>query len=373
MKYLFKLGHQPEISKSEIFSLINQQGKWCGVVGQQDDRLVLSSEELDTSQLMQRLGGTVYIAKKVNSQGDNMKEKIVNYLDENSKEGKIEFAISGKNSADLLMPVKRELQDRDRSARFVKLKNTASIKYNDLVDSGTHLNIFGDELFVTKAIQPFEKLKTHDYGRPAADPESGMLPPKLARIMLNLAQVGSDDYLLDPFCGSGTILLEAASMGMKNLLGSDKEEQAITDTEQNLDWIKQQENLSFNYRLVNQSVEQISEKIDTESIDKIVTEPFLGEPRTGDEDKSFLKEQTHKLKRLYIDAFYEFADILKEGGEVVFIIPKFRTKDGWLEIDCLDQIQQTGFKIEPFEEQKSLFYARDNQLVGREIYKFKKS
>lgn len=372
MKYLFKLGHQPEISKAEIFSLIDQQDKWCGVADRQGDKLILSSEEIEPSQMMEKLGGTVYIAEKINSEGSNIKEQITNYLEDNSQGGKIEFTISGKDSTDLLLPVKRELQDRNQSARFVKLENTASIKYNNLVDSGTHLNIFDEELYATKAIQPFEQLKAHDYERPASDPESGMLPPKLARIMLNLAQVEQNDNLLDPFCGSGTILLEAASTGRKKLLGSDKEEQAIKASEQNLDWIKEKESLNINYRLINQPVEQISEKIDPKTIDKIVTEPYLGEPRTGGEDKSFLKKQAHQLRRLYIDAFYEFAEILKEGREVVFIIPKFKYNSSWIEVNCIEEIKNAGFEITPFEDKQSLFYARQDQLVGREIYKFKK-
>ena len=41
------------------------------------------------------------------------------------------------------------------------------------------------------------------------------LKPKLARAMVNLARVGEGDTILDPFCGTGSILIEAALVGAK--------------------------------------------------------------------------------------------------------------------------------------------------------------
>ncbi len=44
--------------------------------------------------------------------------------------------------------------------------------------------------------------------------------PRLARFMVNLARVREGATILDPFCGTGTILMEAALMGM-HVFGSD--------------------------------------------------------------------------------------------------------------------------------------------------------
>lgn len=371
MKYLFKLGHQPEISKAEIFSLIEQQGKWCGIADQKDDLLILTSEEIDPEDLMKRLGGTIYIAEKINPEGENLQEKVLNYLVESSDGNKIDFAISGLNSEELLMPTKKKLQEKGHSARFVKLENTASIKYNNLVEQESHINIFKEELYVTKAIHPFEQMKKHGRDRPEADPESGMLPPKLSRILLNLAQVRVEDKLLDSFCGSGTVLMEAASIGLEDIVGNDLEQKAVEASRKNLEWLKKEEGLDFEYDLLNQPSEKISEYIKEGAIDKIVTEPYLGDPRTGDEDKSELKQRAHNLRRLYIDVFYEFKEILKQKGEIVFIIPKFKHKDGWIRVDCVDEIKKAGLEVVPFENNENLFYAREDQLVGREIWKFR--
>ena len=54
----------------------------------------------------------------------------------------------------------------------------------------------------TLVVQPFKVLSKRDFGRPARDDHSGMLPPKLAQIMINLARRNDDistKTILDPF------------------------------------------------------------------------------------------------------------------------------------------------------------------------------
>lgn len=46
------------------------------------------------------------------------------------------------------------------------------------------------------------------------------MPPKLARCMVNLAKPKAGDLVFDPFCGTGSILIEAALIGC-NVLGVD--------------------------------------------------------------------------------------------------------------------------------------------------------
>ena len=371
MKCLFELGHQPDISVAEIFSVFSKKDLWCGIVEKNKDKLLLSAQEIDPKDFMKVLGGTVSIAKEVKVDSHDNIEAIANYLDRIQPEGKIDFAISGEGGKDMLMPVKNKLKEKDRSARFVKIKNTASIKYNNLAESGTYIKIYDGDLYAVQAIQPFEKMKNHDFERPAADPESGMLPPKLARIMVNLTEADTSAKLMDPFCGSGTVLMEAASMGFEYLVGNDLEEKAISDTKENLEWVKQEENLDFDYKLYNSPAESLSDTVQ-EKIDAVATEPYMGKPLQGNENEKFLKEQANKLRRLYIDTFYEFAEVLNQDATVIFIIPQFKHKDRWIKIDCIEQIKQAGFEVAPFEKQENLLYARDNQRVGRSIWKFKK-
>ncbi len=41
--------------------------------------------------------------------------------------------------------------------------------------------------------------------------------PKLARLLVNLSRVKPGDYFLDPFCGTGSLLIESSLMGMRTI------------------------------------------------------------------------------------------------------------------------------------------------------------
>ncbi len=56
-----------------------------------------------------------------------------------------------------------------------------------------------------------KSLRNRPYFHPVA------LEPKLSRIMVNLTMAKENDTLLDPFCGTGSILLEAADMNIRTV------------------------------------------------------------------------------------------------------------------------------------------------------------
>lgn len=64
----------------------------------------------------------------------------------------------------------------------------------------------------------------------------GMMPPKIAQIMINLASQGDRNILLwDPFCGLGTTLIEAFHSGFLKLYGSDLEKNMTEVTKKNME------------------------------------------------------------------------------------------------------------------------------------------
>ncbi len=76
----------------------------------------------------------------------------------------------------------------------------------------------------------FEDRRSHL--RPFDSPVS--LHPKLARALVNLAEVKKGDSVLDPFCGTGGILIEAGLIGME-LYGLDLDEEMLDGCRENLD------------------------------------------------------------------------------------------------------------------------------------------
>ena len=151
---------------------------------------------------------------------------------------------------------------------------------------------------ITRSVQPFDEFSRRDYGRPNRDPRSGMLPPKLAQIMINLSRTQKTATLLDPFCGSGTIIQEALLMGYTQVIGSDISQSAVENTKTNLAWLKLKAQ-----QLIVSNVAALAKHVPAQSIDAVVTEPYLGPPLLGNVPLEHIKNTLHTLAALYHDAF----------------------------------------------------------------------
>jgi len=372
--YAFQLGRQRDLCQEEIYAVFKSERYVIAhsrLVGEYF--LISFDTPIDAKKLMGVLGGTKLIAEKIEATG-NAEETMFSYLSDRPSDHKLHFAVSGTKQANRLgIALKKKLKAIGRSVRFVEVKNTASILHNGLIERGTHLTIIDNVVYVTRAIQPIEELSKRDYGRPNIDDKSGMLPPKLARMMVNLTMQEQDDTLLDPFCGSGTLLGEAMTLGIKNIVGSDISERAITDSKVNTEWLETSlPSPVSSLNIFQADVRSLSEQ-EVQKINVIATEPYMGVPRSGREQKTFLQKQATELKTLYIEAFKSFAKIMTAGGRVVFVIPRFRIHDEEVRIDCKREIAALGFDLLPYQEaDMPLLYAREGQFVEREIWRWVK-
>ena len=376
----FILGRESLLSAAEIAAVLNlKKIRYTG--GQ-----ILKNSGPVNSSLMDRLGGTIKIGRELAADVDETGLMEAIEIELKKLPGKINFGLSLygseansiKQIQKLGLTIKNNLKNTGLSVRFVFNDEIAlssvSVQKNGLLEKGREFLMEKNgeryNLAVTEAVQPFEQFSARDYGRPGRDDVSGMLPPKLALMMLNLAAPESGTVILDPFCGSGTILTEATRLGFTRLIGADLSAKAIADTEKNFSWLKLK-----SPKLFQGDVADLSKKISLQSVDAIVTEPFLGRPLQGREIKEFLIRQLNGLKPTYLTAFSEFKKILKPNGTVVMIIPKYRFKNDWLELNLTKEIKKLGFAAQPLLQTESqtytsLLYARPSQHVGREIWKF---
>lgn len=95
--------------------------------------------------------------------------------------------------------------------------------------------IFEDEVIIGKIVLDinrglFEKRKNQN--RPFSSPVS--LDPVLARVLVNLSQASAGESVLDPFCGTGGILIEAGLCGV-GVLGLDIKEEMVKGARENLE------------------------------------------------------------------------------------------------------------------------------------------
>lgn len=373
MKYLFELGHQPHISTAEVLAVLKHAQIEYKEIENKNDFFILDviATEEEIEELSKKFGAIIQVGIQIESEG-YPQNIIVEYLSKRET-GKINFSISPTNSK-LAIAIKKELKALGKSVRYVETKNTASILHNKLIESKSHFTVFQNNVYKTIYIQDIEGFTERDYYRPVTDNVSGMLPPKLSRTMINLSESDKDIAILDPFCGSGTVLNEALSLGFKNVVGSDLSPKAIEDTEKNVTWMIEKNNLkNVKTNIFVAQTTELSDHLKPQSIGLIVAEPYMGKPLHGRESNIVLEQQAKELAELYIDSFRVFHKVLKADGTIIFIIPKFKFGNVWIAVRCLDEIKKIGFEITNFENgERSLLYHRPAQFVGREIWKFKK-
>jgi len=235
--YLFIFGNSPHLSQAELSIFFPNHTLISSDVAKIEG-------DVDPSLWIARLGGTVKIAKVIAHLSVLDPKSIADCLRNNSTQ-RISFGVSSYSNnfrvrSTFLQQVKDELVARGISARFVAPKggnilSSVVVAKQELIE----LVVVGKEgdwtIGETIAVQDFEEWNKRDYGRPAADPKAGMLPPKVARMAVNLA--GEPKVLLDPFCGMGTILGEALLMGW-SVFGSDISAEVIEKTRKNLEWLE---------------------------------------------------------------------------------------------------------------------------------------
>jgi len=266
----------------------------------------------------------------------------------------------------------------DVSSRLVtsrdKELSSVVVGQNKLITKGAELIFFrhDNDLYIarTLAVQPYKDLSRRDFGRPVRDDHSGMLPPKLAQMLINCAgQKDHDGLLLDPFCGSGTIITEAMLLGYKNLVGTDLSEKAIKDSRVNAEWTRELYGLDTRAKFHIKNATRLAQFFKANSVDTIVTEPYLG-PQRGLNDIEAVKAELETLYDAALDNFYQ---ILKPGGRIAMVWPVFFGKeflrpslDKWKQVSALPP----KFRHSPWAkltERHTLLYHREGQRVWREM------
>ncbi len=363
----FVLGSHPELSVAEIEAVTGKAGVRVG------DIFLMDNVDQPLSYLQSRLAGTIKIGRIVGSFDHYNKDEAAALVRAmiTDTDGKVHFGISayGKGIAHHTQPlgltVKKLLKADGVSARLVTSKepelSSVVVSKNKLLESGGEFVIleYRKEFLVgqTETVQDFEAWGDRDFGRPARDAKSGMLPPKLSRMMINLS--GADPFksvLLDPFCGSGTVLMEALVLGFKGVIGSDISEQAVKDSEKNIDWQFASGKANSERPIILKSPAETL-KLDTH-VDVVVTEPYLGPPQRGGEN---LNQLVLDLTSLYIKAFGNIGQHMKPGAKLVAAIPVFYGG-------------KTITKPLPgFNRLKAYRYSRPSQRVERDITVFEKA
>jgi tRNA G10 N-methylase Trm11 len=267
---------------------------------------------------------------------------------------------------------------------------------NQLIEKGAEICVIPDtkQIFIGKTlvVQDFEDYGRRDYQRPFRDDRQGMIPPKVAQIMINLSASKPGSVLLDPFCGMGTIVQEGVLLGHK-VVGTDLERFNISSAEKNLEWFRNRYKLpktryhveASDARHASKVIQNLISTKAINGVNSIVTEGTLGPvyskfPKTSDIEKNF-----EDLSKLYSEVFEDVNLYLKTGGSVVMCLPCYKKNaNEYIRFKDLDFITSKGYHIEslikpalaekmPFlrlTSRGTAIYDRKDQIVAREIVNF---
>ena len=123
-------------------------------------------------------------------------------------------------------------------------------------------------------------LQHHISHRPYFSPIS--IHPRIARAMVNLSNCNEKEPLIDPFCGTGGVLIEAADMGLE-VTGIDLKEKMVEYSKGNL------KHYGFKGNLINSDFGEIT----NQSFSSIVCDPPYGiASTTGGENIKDLMERS---------------------------------------------------------------------------------
>lgn len=382
--HVFFLGKATDLCFYELqkfFPTVTQVSSDIAIV--QDPMVTIDGIKREPKDLLQILGGTVKIAELIAIVKKITVEDIVKILSK-EKVPTLTFGISvyGNSKAipaGLSSLVKKELEYKGYHVRFVSPHDGTSL--SSVVVKKQHVlevNIIStDEGFMiarTVVVQDFEQWNMRDYGRPYADPKGGMLPPKVARIAVNLAlgTDGAGKVVFDPFCGMGTVLSEALSRKAQ-VIGSDILSASVQHAHKNVDWLRKTlEKDTQEGRFFESDATHVSTYIEGNSVDAIVTEPFMGTTKLGEKDPKTIEQRKNIFKglsKLYIGALREWHSLLKDRGLVVMAIPAMGDKNHEISVKkVIDRCEILGYTklLGPLE------YSRPQAVVRRQFYVLQK-
>lgn len=193
----------------------------------------------------------------------------------------------------------------ERKLGEVTLNKIADAKVNLKKPDKTLIGILTGNKFVfglkVAEIQPKSFVERRPKKKPFFHPSA--MPAKLARCMVNLARPKAGELVLDPFCGTGSMLIEAALIGCR-VLGLDIQKRMVRGTRRNLAF--------FNIRPEGLIVAD-AKNPPVAKVDCIVTDPPYGISATT------LKRTTRQIVEEVLMAAH---DMLNKQKRVCIAAPK---------------------------------------------------
>lgn len=390
---IFVTGRQPEISYAELAAVY---GRPLQLLDRQLVAVNMGREE--TLRRFDRLGSVVKVMEVVTSDFVGDAKHRQELLDEvfGNVEGKITLGVSDyresasvKTALTLGKSLKGAVKAAGHSVRMVPQKeaivSTATLLHNGMARGNSkkvELNFLKKNIVAkTLAVQDIDSYAARDRSRPYRDAHNGMLPPKLARIMVNLAagargnrrdrgQV-KNTVVLDPFCGTGVALQEAALLGAK-VYGTDLNPEMAKYTKGNLNWLAKTRHLDVDHHEAAGDATNFDwKRFVGEPIDLVVSETYLGKPYTSTPSVAEVKRTAAAVDTIISKFLRNLSHQIPTGAGLCIAVPAWFVRDHITHLPLTNHLHEYGFTNK--SSGANLIYHRPDQVVGRELLVLTKS
>jgi tRNA (guanine10-N2)-dimethyltransferase len=297
-EYIFELsGEHDTLPKAEITAVLEALGVNYETVEDDIGAFVLNAPDLDVNVLRDRLAlshaidGHIFSGEMIEILNLNIPIKIQ----------KGSFAVRSKRIQNFyedinLKELEKMIADCVEGKNEVDLDNPEN-EVRVIISNRSHIGL----LLAKIQRNAFKERKVQN--RPYFSPVS--LHPRLARALVNLSRIKAGDILLDPFCGTGGVLMEASLIGAR-AVGSDIDPRMVAGSTENME--------KFNIKDVEVFQADIGEIKDKIShVDAIATDPPYGKSATTNRED---------VTSLYERAFSSFVEILRKGGYLSIVLPE---------------------------------------------------
>ena len=377
--YLFLLGRNIELSKAEIFSYFEKQGKKVVFLDSVSNALVVELDSEIEIKEINKLGGTIAIGNIIFS---GSLESILKQISGNpiyfGKKNKFSYTLlsfAEENSVNNVYSAMREnFRTEKLKAQYRMIRGTVKMQGGELaIGSPSRIEReLAYFLFKKKEEYCFgviggvfdaKESERRDMGKPVRREELA-ISPRLAKILINLSGVKPGETLLDPFCGIGVILGEALLGGI-NVVGVDADGTAVEGARKNVDWLKK------NYKIKGSGKINLgdSRNFSFGAVHGAATEPALGELLKKVPEKEKARKIIGDFERLIIGVLRNMKKSIKKGGRIAFTAPSIKARGGIVSCNITRICKEAGLRIYnipgvnfPIREY------RKEQVIGREIF-----
>ena len=317
-------GEHPDLPTAEVIGAIEAENIGFSIYDQFDQILVIEVPEINISQmstLADRLAMTWHIIEVLGISGAEFEDILkmaegIEFADQSSKTYNIRAKKIKRKSQISSEEIERGIGKILYDKGFKADLKAPDIRYRAIISDskcifGKVLECVDRSLFETRNPQ----------NKPFFYP--GVLMPRLARAVVNIARVRQNDVVLDPYCGTGGMIVEAGLIGAE-AVGCDVQKMILKDAKLNLDYY------GVDYSVFLQDAGDMA--IKDNCVDIVLTDPPYG--------RSALI-QARSLEELMMHSLGEIFRVLRFGGSAVLVsecnIEKWAVNAGFVVRDVYTQ------------------------------------